>query len=300
MQQLKTIMPPSNTMNMVGIGIKTVTSGSDPERVPETLEQTKKRLEQEAAAFNNAVIEPKDGIFCNLCGNKQSVARVIPQMSKRSDGTEYVRNWYVQDELCACVQKRNEAIKLKKSGMKDAIENVGQFVATEDWQKVILQKARGFVAQTQATCFFIGGSSGSGKTHISTLICRTLMERGHSLIYRKWLEAMRELTDYRNEQRGELFKELTDIEVLYLDDVFKPSGAPPNPHEVRATFEIIDRRYISPKKITLISSELTIDQIERVDYATARRIEEMAGNSEFVTNIGKDRIFTRVDYRHGR
>lgn len=288
-------------MNLAGIGIKTEnTTSDDIDRTPETLEQTKMRLEKEAAAFNSAVIEPKDGIYCNLCGNKQTVARVVPVMGKRSDGSEYPRNWYVQDELCACVAKRNEMIKLKKSGMKDAIDNVGKFVANEDWQKAILQKARSFVAQSDATCFFVGGSSGSGKTHISTLICRTLIERGHSLIYRKWLEAMRELTDYRNEQRGELFKELTDIEVLYLDDVFKPTGAPPNPHEVRATFEIIDRRYISPKKITLISSELTIDQIERIDYATARRIEEMAGNSEFVINVGKDRIFTRVDYRHGQ
>ena len=184
--------------------------------------------------------------------------------------------------------------------MKDAIENVGQFVATEDWQKVILQKARGFVAQTQATCFFIGGSSGSGKTHISTLICRTLMERGHSLLYRKWIEVMRELTDYRNEQRGELFKELTEIEVLYLDDVFKPSGAAPDPREVRATFEIVDRRYTQPNKITLISSELTLGKIRAVDIATARRIEELAGSGAFVVNVGEDRVFGRVDYRHSQ
>lgn len=287
-------------MNLAGIGTKTATTGSEPERVPETLEQTKKRLEREAAAFNKAVIEPKDGIFCSLCGNKQSVARVIPQMGQRSDGSEYVRNWYVQDELCACVKKRNEMIKLKRSGMKDAIENAGKFVADEDWQKVILQKARGFVAQTQATCFFIGGSSGSGKTHISTLICKTLIERGHALIYRKWVEVMRELTDYRNEQRGELFAELIGVEVLYLDDVFRPTGAAPDPREVRATFEIIDRRYIQPKKITLISSELTLGKIRAIDIATARRIEELAGNGAFVVNVGEDHVFTRVDYRHSQ
>lgn len=288
-------------MNMVGIGIKTDISGSDEiDRTPETLDQTKARLDREAAAYNKAFIEPKDGIYCNLCGNKQTVARVTPQMGQRSDGSEYVRNWYVQDELCACVAKRNEMIKLKKSGMKDAIDNVGKFVATEEWQQIILQKARGFVAQNHATCFFIGGNSGSGKTHISTLICRTLMERGYALIYRKWIEAMRELTDYRNEQRNELFTELTSIEVLYLDDVFKPTGAAPDAREVRATFEIIDRRYISPGKITLISSELTINQIQQIDYATARRIEELAGNGEFVVNVGKDRVFTRVDYRRGQ
>lgn len=287
-------------MSTAGITTKRATTTFDGiSRTPETLEETHARLVKEAAAFNKAVIEPKDGIYCNLCGNKQTVARVMPITRKRGDGSEYVWNWYVQDEMCACVPKRNAAIKRRQSGMEEAIENTGSFIAEEDWQQVILQKARGFVSQNRERCFFIGGHSGTGKTHISTLICRTLIERGHALLYRKWTEIIRELTDYRNEGRGELFKELAEIEVLYLDDMLKPTGGSYDPREVRATFEIIDRRYVSPKKITIISSELTLPKIRQVDEATARRIEEQAGGRDgFIVNVGEDKVFSRVERRY--
>lgn len=287
-------------MNTAGTTTRRAITTSDGiDHTPETLDQTKARLDKEAAAYNKAVIEPKDGIYCNLCGNKQTVARVIPVKRKRSDGSEYVWNWYVQDELCACVPKRNAALKQKASGMEEAIENVGDFITDEDWQRSMLQSARGFVMQTAARCFFIGGHTGTGKTHISTKICKAYIERGHALLYRKWTEVVRELLDYSNEDRGRLFKELTEIEILYLDDLFKPIGNKIDAKEVRATFEIIDRRYISPSKITIISSELTLPKIKAIDEATARRIEEMAGGKDgFVTNIGNDKIFSKVDWRH--
>lgn len=287
-------------MNTAGITTpRAITTSDGIRHEPETLDETKARLEKEAAAFNKAVIEPKDGIYCNLCGNKESVARVIPWYGTRSDGGEYVRSWYVQNEQCVCAGKRNAARKLRQSGMREAIENVGDFIAEEDWQKAILQKARGFVMQDKAACFFIGGHSGTGKTHISTLICRTYIERGKALLYRKWTEVIRELTDYRNESRGELFKELMDTQVLYLDDMFKPTGGSLDPREVRATFEIIDRRYTSRGKITIISSELTLPKIRRIDEATARRIEEQAGGKDgFITNIGEDKLFSKVDWKH--
>lgn len=266
---------------------------------PETLEETHKRLEREAARWNQAVVEPKDGIYCNLCGNKETIARVIPAMRKRSDGSDYVWTWYVQDEFCACVQKRNAAAKRRASGMEDAIENTGQFIAQEDWQRVMIQKAKGFLEQDKATCFFVGGHSGTGKTHLSTIICQKLIEQGHALLYRKWTEIMRELLNYRNENRGELFKELAEIDTLYIDDLFKPTGGSFDPKEIRATFEIIDQRYMAPKKITILSSELTWSKINRLDEATARRIEEQAGGKNgFIINIGEDKVFTRVDWRH--
>lgn len=283
-------------MNTAGIG-KTDTTSTDQLTDEERAEKaayfrSKEYMEKQAAKYNAAVIEPKDGIFCNLCGNKQTVARVIQGWGG---------NWYVQDELCACVQKRNAALKLRKSGMQETVENTGEFITAEDWQRILRQKALDFVGQNKTSCFFVGGPSGTGKTHISTLICRTLLERGHAVQYRKWTEIVRELTDYRNEQRGELFKELTDIEVLYLDDMFKPNGGNPDPREVRATFEIIDRRYMQPKKITIISSELTTPDITRIDPATSRRIIEMCGGENgTLMNIGKDKTFRRVEWRYDR
>lgn len=258
---------------------------------PETKAQTKKRLEAEAARFNKAVVEPTDGIYCNLCGNKLTIARVI----------EANNDWYVEDILCSCNAQRNALRKRKASGMEEAIDTVGKFEANEEWQKIILTKAREFVGQSAARCFYIGGQSGSGKTHISTLICRTLIDRGMPLLYRKWSETIKSLNDYRNEERDQLMKELKNIKVLYLDDFFKPAGsnAAFSPAEIRTTFDIIDSRYISHDKITIFSSELTSNELFKVDTAIARRITEMTGN-RFMIDVQKDmsHMYRRVDYIH--
>lgn len=277
--------------------VKTLTSPtvtgltSEINHTPETRLETKKRLEREAKQFNEAVIEPKDGIYCNLCGNKLTIAHVVQGWND---------NWYVTDTICPCKAKRDAARKRKESGMEEAVNNVGEFEAKEEWQQIILTKARLFVSQTEKRCFFIGGQSGSGKTHIATLICRTLMDRNVPLLYRKWSPTIDELTDYRNDERGRLWDELKSIRALYIDDLFKPAGsASYSTREIRATFDFIDARYTSRDKITIFSSELTLPEIYKLDTATARRIEEMAGEN-FVVNVERDtsKIFRRVERRY--
>ena len=155
-----------------------------------------------------------------------------------------------------------------------------------------------FVIQNTDRCFYIGGQSGAGKTHISTLISKKLMEQGKPLLYCKWTELMDKLNDWNNNQRDDLYNDVTAIKVLYLDDFFKPIGSNPYTRaEIRTTFEIIDRRYVNSGLITIISSELTSDKINAIDTALARRIFEMAG--EYVTDISNDtsKIFRRVDWR---
>jgi DNA replication protein DnaC len=230
---------------------------------------------EQVLLFLNGMVFPVPAMpgLIDVCG-EASMSVIYQRM------TEEIPNLTITDEIFAMLMQ-------------------GDFITDEDWQRTMLQSARGFVMQTAARCFFVGGHTGTGKTHISTKICKAYIERGHALLYRKWTEVMRELLDYSNEGRGQMFKELTEIEILYLDDLFKPIGNRIDAKEVRATFEIIDRRYISPNKITIISSELTLPKIKNIDEATARRIEEMAGGKDgFVTNIGDDKIFSKVDWRH--
>lgn len=235
---------------------------------------SRKYHEYKARQWNETRIDSEDGIECAACGNKGTIAVV-----KEVDGI-----FYDEDIPCECMARRRAARNLEKSGMKSAVENVGRYEVKNAWQKLIHDKALQFVRQLTdksapdtARCFFIGGQSGSGKTHISTLICRALIEQGYPLIYRKWTELVDELNDFKNEQRGDTFKQVTEIDVLYMDDVFKPCGGTNyTRQELRTTFEILDRRYCSPSAVTLLSSELTLAQIERLDMATARRIRDMA------------------------
>lgn len=235
---------------------------------------------EEAARYNALKTEPKDGIYCNLCYNREMFARAV-----HGEGM-FCNTWYVEHIYCSCVKKRAAQSKRRASGMEEAFTNVGEFTATEEWQQIILTKARQFTAQTDSRCFFIGGQSGAGKTHISTLICRELIELGHALLYKKWVDMVDKLTDFHNEEKDRLLEDVTGVKVLYIDDLLKPSGGAFNSREVRATFDIIDRRYSRRDSITVISSELTLEQIRSIDEATARRIDEMAG--EYVLNIAKD------------
>lgn len=246
----------------------------------------------EAAKYNALKVEPTDSVYCNICYNREMIAHAVR-------GEEQFQNtWYVEHTYCACVKKRAALAKRRASGMEDAITNVGEFTTAEEWQAAILAKSKLFTAQTEARCFFVGGQSGSGKTHISTLICRDLIELGHALLYKKWVDVIEKLADYHSEDRDKILDEITNIKALYIDDLLKPTGGTFNSREIRATFDMIDRRYTKRDSITVISSELTIEQIRKIDEATARRISEMAG--DYVVNIGKDagKIYKAVDRRH--
>lgn len=250
--------------------------------------KTREYYEKRAKMFNASRVKPTYGIDCSICGNKGMIQYVLEQNG----------SFYEQCQQCACVDQRLAIKRMKKSGLENAIEELEEYECKYDWQKIIKGKADKFINQDSARCFFIGGQSGAGKTHISTIIAKELMMQGNALLYHKWTELVRQLNDYDNPNADELFKQVTKVKVLYLDDVFKPSGGTQySKGEIRATFEIIDRRYVNKDCITIISSELTSDKINRIDMATYRRIEEMAG--EFVIDIGEDagKIYRRVDWR---
>lgn len=67
---------------------------------------------------------------------------------------------------------------------------------------------------------------------------------------------------------------LKKVKVLYIDDFFKGSVTS---GDINLAFELLNSRYISPDKITIISSELTIEQILKYDAAIGGRIAERAG-----------------------
>lgn len=68
---------------------------------------------------------------------------------------------------------------------------------------------------------------------------------------------------------------LKRVRVLYIDDLFKTGkGQQPTTGDVNLAFEILNARYNDSSKITLLSSELTVDQILAIDEAVGSRIYE--------------------------
>ena len=227
-----------------------------------------------------------DGYDCTICKNKGYIAKLV-------DNGNGSYSHCIAD--CKCVEVRNSIMRMKRSGLKDIIKDYtfDKFYATEPWQNAIKQAAMEF-AKNPDGWFFLGGQSGAGKTHLCTAICREFLLSGRSVQYMLWRDDVVPIKAAAND--GDAYKKLIDrfknAEVLYIDDMFKTGKAPDGTAmkitgaDVNVAFEIINFRYNNPALVTIISSELSEDEMLDVDEATGGRIYERAVKA---FSIGKDR-----------
>ena len=231
----------------------------------------------------------EDGYNCPICNNKGNIRKFIEE----PDGDYHI----VQGD-CKCVEIRNSIMRMKRSGLKDIIKDYtfDKFIATENWQKAIKDAAMEYANEPEGW-FFLGGQSGAGKTHLCTAICREFLLAGKRVKYMLWRDDVVKIkgavTD--SEEYGKLIDQYKTIDVLYIDDLFKtgkdnfnqvqkPTGA-----DINVAFEIINYRYNNPKLLTIISSELTEDELLDIDEAIGGRIYERA--KAFTIGKSRDRNY---------
>lgn len=240
--------------------------------------------------LNNTVGNRKeeDGYDCKACKNKGFVAKLIDN----GDGTY---SHCMTD--CKCVEVRNSIMRMKRSGLKDIIKDYtfDKFEDTEPWQKAVKAAAMEY-AENPNGWFALCGQSGAGKTHLCTAICRSFLLSGKRVVYMLWRD---EIVKIKEAAKGsDDSSELRDLldrykaaDVLYIDDLFKTGRAAdntmpkPTPADINYAFEIINYRYNNPSLLTIISSELTEDELLDIDEAIGGRIYERAKTF----TIGKDR-----------
>lgn len=218
----------------------------------------------------------EDGYDCRLCKNKALIAKLV----ERSDGT--FTHCFVP---CKCEEIRRSIMRMKRSGLKDIIKDYtfDKFEATEPWQIAVKDAAVAY-AQNPDGWFFLGGQSGSGKTHICTAICREFLLAGKQVVYMLWRDDIVKLKGMVND--AEAYEPLIDrfkkADVLYIDDLFKTGKAAdqsmqkPTSADINAAFEIVNYRYNNPDLLTIISSELSEDELLDIDEAIGGRIFERA------------------------
>lgn len=219
---------------------------------------------------------------CPICKNK------MYELTVRKDGGIPVP----VAVPCRCIELRKNLTRLEKSGLGDKISECTfeKFDATEGWQKTVKNAAVAF-SQKPEGWFFIGGASGSGKTHLCTAICKTLIDKGKEVKYMLWrdeatrLKAMVNDTEaYEREMRF-----LKNVDVLYIDDFFKTGNVNgtrqlPTAADVNLAYELLNYRYNQKNTVTLITSECDVDDITAIDEAIGGRIIEKAA---YVLNISK-------------
>ena len=226
------------------------------------------------------------GYDCPACRNKGFVEYVI-------DTTERLGypSYTTGSRECVCMAIRRSKWLLKESGLADLAERCtfDSYQAKEAWQMYIKNRAVTFV-ESGGKVFFIGGQSGAGKTHICTALATSLINRGKNTRYMLWTdEAARLKACANDDQYASLVWPLKSVDVLYIDDLFKPTGvnSQPTSADIRLAYEIINYRYNAGNKITIISSERTINEIFAIDEAICGRIREYAG--EYCLNVRRDK-----------
>ena len=87
--------------------------------------------------------------------------------------------------FCRCKPIRDSLSRLKKQGLLHASKRCtfASFRADAPWQRTLLERVKSFAQSESPGWLFIGGQSGSGKTHLCTAAAVALVHRGYALRY---------------------------------------------------------------------------------------------------------------------
>lgn len=226
-----------------------------------------------------------DGYDCPICLNRTTIAKLVDH------GNGKYSHCFAD---CKCKEIRRSIMRMKRSGLKDIIKDYtfDKFIDTEPWQKTVKAAAMDYAKDPQGW-FYMGGQVGAGKTHLCTAICREFLLSGKKVLYMLWRDEIVKLKASVND--AEAYSALIDkyktADVLYIDDLFKTGktadqqNQKPTAADINAAFEIINYRYCNPSLLTIISSELSEDELLDIDEAVGSRIYERAK----AITIGRDR-----------
>ena len=172
---------------------------------------------------------------------------------------------------------------MRESGLSELLDRytMQTWKCSEKWQDRLRDMAIKY-AESPTGWFYLAGRPGTGKTHICTALCGLLMQKGYRTRYMLWRDiSVRAKAAVNDEEKyQELITPLKRVRVLYIDDLFKTGkGQEPTTGDVNLAFEVLNARYNDEKKLTIISSELTINQILEVDEGVGSRIYQRAKNN---------------------
>lgn len=214
------------------------------------------------AAIANGLSGNLGELDCPKCRNKGWVAY--------NDGDS------IAYEKCDCMSHRAALKRIRKSGLSALLEDyrLDNYETPEPWQESALAKARQYTENPGAHWLYIFGSPGTGKSHLCTGICGALLETGQGVRYMLWRDESRDLKAIVNDSAAynTVMYDLKSADILYIDDFLKGGTGDA---DKRLAFELLNSRYNS-RRPTLISSELSINNVLDWDEAIGSRIYERA------------------------
>lgn len=178
---------------------------------------------------------------------------------------------------CRCMKQRRSKKQAEMSGLGNLLKfRVNDYVASEKWQTELKQMIVDYIQNGGDHWLALLGSSGAGKTHLCSAVANHFLKNDIEVRYAVWPTLTKELKEdvFSQGSTKEMLNDLKRVPVLYIDDLFK--GAV-NKQDVSLMFELLNYRD-NADKITIISSELTMEELAKIDEAIAGRINLCCGN----------------------
>lgn len=195
---------------------------------------------------------------------------------------------------CECMTVRRSIVLMQKSGLGELLDRCtfDTYQTQFPWQETAKKSATDYAKKPDGRWFVASGCSGSGKTHLCTAICGELLRDGMGVRYMLWVDESRRLKSAVNDNAEYLrmIEPLKTAKVLYIDDLFKPRTeddrytgkrrrvAATGP-DITLAYEILNDRLMRSDLLTIISSELSIDDIMELDAALGSRIYQKSKGS---------------------
>lgn len=223
---------------------------------------------------------------------------------KDVDGTLKEKNLKRPQELwqvCECEKIRSLNRMIKSSAITEEFQKMGfsNFDTSRTIPEIVRMKEIGMkyfkhfdqIKKERVNSCLFSGQPGSGKTHILTAISNNLMHKKQiPVLYFPYKDGMNNISANNYERKDKIIQQMKQVEVLFIDDLFKPIGGKLKNNygwQVDIIFEVVNHRYLNKLPI-LVSTELDFMTMAEVDEALASRIFEMA--SDFTVTIPKNMI----------
>ena len=213
---------------------------------------------------------------------------------------------YINGMQCECLSDILNDIAKKESQLSYMIDekNFDKFsldiysdilsennISPKENMKNILSFVKKFIKEfdnRNTKSLLFTGSTGVGKTYLSSCIAKTILDKGKNVLYQSSHKVCEILEEYKFNRENAIYntknivQDLYDIDLLIIDDFgteFKTS------YTLSAIFELINSRLINNKK-TIISTNLSIMELK--DVYSERLFSRFIGEFDILEFIGED------------
>lgn len=206
-----------------------------------------------------------------------------------------IKNGYTFHRECECMEKRrsNEDIKNSEYITYITSKTFTNFELLDDNHKHALKKAKDFIRQSKYPFFYVGGGTGTGKSHLTVATFYQLVQQGFVGEFVKWESEFNNIKSCQFENPFEFRKIMNKLKytplVLFDDFLWNSDGKEPTAFEYKIAKEILDERALRGLK-TIFSSNYTFDKLFNLNPVVGGRVTEFCGhkddkNGAFAVNL---------------